>query len=182
MGNPTKIKFDIYESDGHKFNTQLKPLFYDIATGNYSSLALCIFNNRQILYYFGNGAGVLNDDSTKVIQSIYPKPLVGLDNITKISARFNSIGIFCYDKEKELNVLYIHGTQRYGVDAGIGMFNKPKPIIVNYFRDNNIDVLKVNFSITCMSVIGKNKNSGKNEVYLRGELCKRLFRWENINL
>ena len=182
VGNPTKIKFDIYESDGHKFNTQLKPLFYDIATGNYSSLALCIFNNRQILYYFGNGAGVLNDDSTKVIQSIYPKPLVGLDIITKISARFNSIGIFCYDKEKELNVLYIHGTQRYGVDAGIGMFNKPKPIIVNYFRDNNIDVLKVNFSITCMSVIGKNKNSGKNEVYLRGELCKRLFEYKEYKI
>ena len=175
VGNPTRIKFDIYESNGHKFITEQKPLFYDIATGNYSSLALCVFNNRQILYYFGNGAGVLNDDSTKVIQSIYPKPIFGLDNITKISAKFNSIGIFCYDKEKQLNVLYIHGTQRFGIDAGIGMFNKPKPIIVNYFRDNNINVLSVNFSITCMCVIGKNNNNRKNEFYLRGELCKRLF-------
>ena len=175
IGNPTKIKFDIYESDGHKLITDQKPLFYNIAAGNYSSLSLGIFNNKQLLYYWGNGAGVLNDDSTKIIQSIYPKPLVGLDNIIKIHAKFNSIGIFCYDKEKNLNTLYIHGTQKYGIDAGIGLYNKPKPIIVNYFRDNNINVLSVNFSITCMSVIGKNTKNGKIEVYLRGELCKRLY-------
>ena len=164
VGNPTKIKFDIYESDGHKYITEQKPLFYDIATGNYLSLALGIINNKQILYYFGNGAGILNDDSTKIIQSIYPKPIVGLDEIVKIYAKFNSIGIFCYDKEKKLNALYIHGTQKFGIDAGIGLINKPKPIIVNFFRDNNINVLSVNFSITCMSVIGKNINNGKNEV------------------
>ena len=175
VGNPTKIKFDIFESDGHKCITDQKPLFYDIATGNYSSLALGVFNNKQILYYWGNGAGVLNDDSTKIIQSIYPKPIVGLDNIIKIHARFNSIGIFCYDKEKQLNILYIHGTQKFGIDAGIGLYNKPKPIIVNFFRDNYINVLSVNFSITCMSVIGKNIKTNKIEVYLRGELCKRLY-------
>ena len=182
IGNPTKIKFDIYESDGHKFITDQKPLFYDIATGNYSSLSLGIFNNKQILYFFGNGAGILNDDSTKIIQSIYPKPIIGLENITKITAKFNSIGIFCFDKEKKLNVLYIHGTQKFGIDAGIGMFNKPKPIIVNYFRDNNINVLDVSFSITCMCVIGKNINNGKNEVYLRGELCKRLFGFKEYKI
>lgn len=182
VGNPTKIKFDIYESDGHKYITDQKPLFYDIATGNYLSLSLGIFNNKQILYYFGNGAGILNDDSTKIIQSIYPKPIVGLDEIVKIYARFNSIGIFCYDKEKKLNVLYIHGTQKFGIDAGIGLINKPKPIIVNYFRDNNINVLSVNFSITCMSVIGKNNNNGKNEVYLRGELCKKLFGFKEYKI
>lgn len=175
VGNPTKIKFEIFESDGHKCITDQKPLFYDITAGNYSSLALSIFNNKQILYYFGNGAGVLNDDSTQIIQSIYPKPIVGLDNIIKIYAKFNSIGIFCYDNEKQLNILYIHGTQKFGIDAGIGMYNRPKPIIVNFFRDNNISVLNVNFSITCMSVIGKNKNNNKIEIYLRGELCKRLF-------
>ena len=175
IGNPTKIKFDIFESNGHKLITEQKPLFYDIATGNYSSLSLGIFNNKQLLYYWGNGAGVLNDDSTKIIQSIYPKPLEGLDNIVKIQARFNSIGIFCYEKEKNLNILYIHGTQKFGIDAGIGLYNKPKPIIVNYFRDNNINVLSVNFSITCMSVIGKNKKNNKIEIFLRGELCKRLY-------
>ena len=175
IGNPTKIKFDIYESDGHKFITEQKPLFYDIATGNYSSLALSVFKNKQILYYFGNGAGVLNDDSTQIIQSIYPKPIVDLDNIIKIYAKFNTIGIFCYDNEKKINILYIHGTQKFGIDAGIGMYNRPKPVIVNFFRDNNINVLSVNFSITCMSVIGKNNNNNKIEVYLRGELCKKLF-------
>ena len=182
VGNPTKIKFEIYESDGHKCITDQKPLFYDIAAGSYSSLALSIFNNKQILYYFGNGAGVLNDDSTQIIQSIYPKPIVGLDNIIKISARFNSIGIFCYDNEKQLNILYIHGTQKFGIDAGIGMYNRPKPIIVNFFRDNNISVLNVNFSITCMTVIGKNKNNNKIETYLRGELCKRLFGFKEYKI
>ena len=175
IGNPTKIKFDIYESDGHKYITEQEPLFYDIATGNYSSLSLGIFNNKQILYFWGNGAGILNDDSTKIIQSIYPKPIIGLDNIVKIYAKFNSIGIFCYDIEKRLDVLYIHGTQKFGIDAGIGMYNKPKPIIVNYFRDNNISVIKVSFSITCMAIIGKNINNNKIEIYIRGELCKKLF-------
>ena len=174
IGNPTKIKFDIYESDGHKYITEQEPLFYDIATGNYSSLSLGIFNNKQILYFWGNGAGILNDDSTKIIQSIYPKPIIGLDNIVKIYAKFNSIGIFCYDIEKKLDVLYIHGTQKFGIDAGIGMYNKPKPIIVNFFRDNNISVIKVSFSITCMAIIGKNINN-KIEIYIRGELCKKLF-------
>ena len=175
IGNPTKIKFDIYESDGHKYITEQEPLFYDIATGNYSSLSLGIFNNKQILYFWGNGAGILNDDSTKIIQSIYPKPIIGLDNIVKIYAKFNSIGIFCYDMEKKLDVLYIHGTQKFGIDAGIGMYNKPKPIIVNFFRDNNISVIKVSFSITCMAVIGKNNSNNRIEIYIRGELCKKLF-------
>jgi len=74
-----------------------------------------------------------------------------------------------------LDVLYIHGTQKFGIDAGIGMYNKPKPIIVNFFRDNNISVIKVSFSITCMAVIGKNINNNKIEIYIRGELCKKLF-------
>ena len=182
VGKPTRIKFEIFESDGHKCITDQKPLFYDIAAGSYSSLALSIFNNKQILYYFGNGAGVLNDDSTQIIQSIYPKPIVGLDNIIKIYAKFNSIGIFCYDNEKQLNILYIHGTQKFGIDAGIGMYNRPKPIIVNFFRDNNINVLNVNFSITCMTVIGKNKNNNKIETYLRGELCKRLFGFKEYKI
>jgi hypothetical protein len=174
IGNPTKIKFDIFDSDGHKFITEQKPIFYDIATGSNSSLALGMFNNRQILYYWGNGAGVLNNDQNQVIQSAYPMPINGLDNIKKIYARYNSIGIFCWDNEKKINVLYIHGTQKFGIDAGIGIYNKPKPVIVNFFRDKNIDVLSVNFSTYCMSVIGKTKE-GVNEVYLRGDLSYKLF-------
>ena len=174
IGNPTKIKFDIFDSDGHKFITEQKPIFYDIATGSNSSLALGMFNNRQILYYWGYGAGVLNNDQTEVIQSAYPIPINGLDNIKKIYARYNSIGIFCWDNEKKINVLYIHGTQKFGIDAGIGIYNKPKPVIVNFFRDKNIDVLSVNFSAYCMSVIGKTKE-GINEVYLRGDLAYKLF-------
>lgn len=99
IGNPTKIKFDVFDLDGHKCLTEQKPIFYDIASGAYSSLALCIFNNRQILYYWGNGAGILNNDSN-IIQSTYPIPIPGIDNIKKIYARNNSIGIFCWDKEK----------------------------------------------------------------------------------
>ena len=174
IGNPTKIKFDIFDSDGHKFITEQKPIFYDIAAGSNSSLALGMFNNRQILYYWGNGAGVLNNDQTEVIQSAYPIPINGLDNIKKIYARYNSIGIFCWDNEKKINVLYIHGTQKFGIDAGIGIYNKPKPVIVNFFRDKNINVLSVNFSTYCMSVIGKTKE-GVNEVYLRGDLAYKLF-------
>ena len=41
-----------------------------------------------------------------------------------------------------------------------------------------MDVIKVNFSITCMSVIGKNMDNGKIEIYLRGELTKKLFEFE----
>ena len=174
IGNPQKIKFDIFDLDGHKYLTEQKPIFYEIATGNYSSLALSIFNNRQILYYWGNGAGVLNDSSTKVIQSTYPIPINGIDNIKKIYARYNSIGIFCWDKEKELNVLYVHGTQKFGIDAGIGIYDKPKPVIVNFFRDEGINVLNVNFSINCMTVLGQNRE-GNIEVYLRGEILKNLF-------
>lgn len=174
IGNPTKIKFDIFDLDGQKCITDQKPIFYEIATGSYSSLALGIFNNRQILYYWGNGAGVLNDSSSPAIFSSYPVPVYGIDNIKKIYARYNSIGIFCWDKSKNLNVLYIHGTEKFGIDAGIKIFDKPKPIIVNFFRDKNIDVVNVNFSNNCMSVIGKNKE-GKNEVYLRGDILYRLF-------
>ena len=177
IGNPTKIKFDIFDSDGHKFITEQKPIFYDIATGSNSSLALGMFNNRQILYYWGNGAGVLNNDQTEIIQSAYPIPINGLDNIKKIYARYNSIAIFCWDNEKKINVLYIHGTQKFGIDAGIGIYNKPKPVIVNFFRDKNIDALSVNFSAYCMGVIGKTKE-GVNEVYLRGDLAYKLFGFE----
>ena len=177
VGNPTKIKFDIFDTDGHKYITEKKPVFHDIAAGGCSSLALGMFNNRILLYYWGNGAGVLNDDSSKIIQSIYPIPINGLDNIEKIYARYNSVGIFCWDNDKKINVLYIHGTQKFGIDAGIGIYNKPKPVIVNYFRDNNIDVLNVNFSIYCMTVIGKNKE-GQIEVYLRGELIYKLFEFK----
>ena len=173
IGNPTKIKFDVFDLDGHKCLTDQKPIFYDIASGAYSSLALCIFNNRQILYYWGNGAGILNNDSN-IIQSTYPIPIPGIDNIKKIYARNNSIGIFCWDKEKKLNVLYIHGTEKFGIDAGIGMYEKPKPCIVNFFRDEGIDVLGVNFSNECISILGKNKK-GEIEVYLRGKIIKRLF-------
>lgn len=169
-----KIKFDIFDIDGHKYFTEQKPIFYDIATGSFSSLALSIFNNRQILYYWGKGAGVLNDTSNEIILSTYPLPISGIDNIKKIYARYNSIGIFCWDNEKKLNVLYVHGTQKFGIDAGIGMYDKPKPIIVNFLRDEGINVLSVNFSLNCISVLGQNKN-GENEVYLRGELLKRIF-------
>ena len=174
IGNPQKIKFDIFDLDGHKYLTEQKPIFYEIAAGNYSSLALSIFNNRQILYYWGNGAGVLNDTSTKIIQSTYPIPINGLDNIKKIYARYNSVGIFCWDKEKKLNVLYVHGTQKFGIDAGIGIYDKPKPVIINFFRDEGINVLNVNFSINCITVLGQNKQ-GNIEVYLRGEILKYLF-------
>ena len=133
-----------------------------------------MFNNRQILYFWGNGAGVLNEASSQIIQSSYPIPISGIDNIKKIFARYNSIGIFCWDKTKKMNILYIHGTQKFGIDAGIGMYDKPKPIIVNFFKDKNINVLSVNFSNNCMSVIGKNKE-GINEVYLRGEINFKLF-------
>jgi hypothetical protein len=174
IGNPKKIKFDIFDLDGHKYFTEQKPIFYDITTGSFSSLALSIFNNRQILYYWGKGAGVLNDSSNEIVLSTYPLPISGVENIKKIYARYNSIGIFCWDNEKKLNVLYIHGTQKFGIDAGIGMYDKPKPIIVNFFRDEGINVLSVNFSVNCISVLGQNKK-GENEVYLRGELLKKVF-------
>ena len=177
IGNPKRIKFDLFDLDGHKIFTEQKPIVYDIATGDHSSLALSIFNNRQILYYWGKGAGVLNDTSTQVILSTYPIPISGVDNIKKIYARNNSIGIFCWDKEKNINVLYIHGTQKFGIDAGIGIYDKPKPIIVNFFRDEGINVLSVNFSKNCICVFGQNKK-GENEVYLRGELLKKLFDFE----
>ena len=174
IGNPTNIKFDIFDLDGHKYITEQKPIFYEIATGAYSSLALAMFNNRQILYFWGNGAGVLNESSSKIIQSSYPIPISGVDNIKKIYSRCNSIGIVCWDKNKKINILYIHGTQKFGIDAGIGMYDRPKPIIVNFFKDKNINVLSVNFSNNCMSVIGKNKED-INEVYLRGEINFKLF-------
>ena len=150
IGNPTKIKFDIFDLDGHKYITDQKPIFYEIATGSYSSFALGIFNNRQILYYWGKGAGILNDNSSQIIQSSYPVPINGIDNIKKIYARYNSIGIFCKEKNKNINILYIHGTQKFGIDAGIGIYDKPKPIIVNFFKDKNISVLNVNFSNNCI--------------------------------
>ena len=173
IGNPTNIKFDIFDTDGHKCITEQKPIFYDIATGSNSSLALGIFNNRQILYFWGDGAGILNDLSSKV-QSTYPLPISGMENISKIFARYNSIGIFCWDKKKKMNLLYVHGIQKFGIDAGIGIYCKPKPVIVNFFKDKNINVLSVNFSSNCMGVIGRNKEE-KIEVYLRGELTLKLF-------
>jgi hypothetical protein len=180
IGNPTKISFDIFDVDGHKYLTEQKPIFYEIAAGENSSLALGMFNNRQILYYWGRGAGVLNATSNEIIHSTYPVPINGVENIKKIYARFNSVGIFCWDKEKKINVLYIHGLQKFGIDAGIGMYNKPKPVIVNFFRDKNIDVQSVNFSNYCLGLIGKNKE-GKNEVYLRGELTYKLFDYKEYN-
>ena len=174
IGNPTNIKFDIFDLDGHKYITEQKPIFYEIATGSNSSLALGMFNNRQILYFWGYGAGILNNSSSEIIQSSYPIPINGVENISKIFARYNSVGIFCWDKNKKINMLYIHGIQKFGIDAGMGMFDKPKPVIVNYFKDKNINVLSVNFSNNCMSVIGKTKEE-QIEVYLRGELTYKLF-------
>ena len=179
VGNPQKIKFDIFDNNGNKLISNLKPFFYNIATGNYFSLALGIFNNKQVLYFWGNGSGMINDDSTKVIQSIYPKQINNLENITNIFARFNSMGILCFDKEKRINILYIHGTQKFGIDSGLDLLNRSNPMIVNYLRDINLNIFKVNFSITCMSVIGKNMNNGKIEVYLRGELVKKLFQFKD---
>ena len=71
-------------------------------------------------------------------------------------------------------MLYVHGTQKFGIDAGIGIYDKPKPVIVNFFRDEGINVLNVNFSINCMTVLGQNRE-GNIEVYLRGEILKNLF-------
>jgi alpha-tubulin suppressor-like RCC1 family protein len=173
VGNPTNIKFDIFDTDGHKYITEQKPIFYEIATGANSSLALGMFNNRQILYFWGDGAGILNDISSQA-QSTYPLPISGVENISNIFARYNSIGIFCWDKTKKINLLYVHGIQKFGIDAGIGIYDKPKPVIVNYFKDKNINVLSVNFSNNCMSVIGRSKD-GNLEVYLRGELTFKLF-------
>ena len=89
IGNPTKIKFDVFDVDGHKYITEQKPIFYDIATGENCSLALGMFNNRQILYNWGRGAGVLNANSNEIIHSTYPVPINGVENIKKIYARFN---------------------------------------------------------------------------------------------
>ena len=179
VGNPKKIKFDLFDYNGNKLITEISPFFYDIAVGNYFSLSLGIYNNKQILYYWGNGAGIINDDTTKIIQSIYPKQINNIENIIDIYAKFNSIGIICYDKEKKLNNLYIHGTQRFGIDASLELYNKSNPIIVNYFKDINFHVFKINFSLNCMSVIGKNMNNNKNEIYLRGELTKKLFQFKD---
>ena len=179
VGNPQKIHFDIFDNNSNKLITDNKPIFYDISAGNFFSLALGIFNNKQKLYFWGNGSGLLNDDSTNIIQSIYPKPINNIDNIIKIYSKFNSIGIFCQDKNKKINYLYIHGTQKFGMDYGINSYERVNPTKVNYFIDNNINVLNVNFSITCISVIGKNMNNGKIEVYLRGELTKKLFGYKN---
>ena len=178
VGNPQKVKFEVFDNNGNISTSKIKPYFYDIAAGNYFSLALGLFNNKQILYFWGNGSGMVNDDSTKIIQSIYPKQINNLENITNIFAKFNSMGILCFDKEKKINILYIHGTQKFGIDSGLEIFNRSNPIIVNYFRDINLDVYKVNFSITCMSVVGKNMTSDKIEVYLRGELVKKLFNFK----
>lgn len=177
VGNPTKITFDIFDLDGHKYITDQKPIFYEIATGSHSSLALGIFNNRQILYYWGKGAGVLNEASSQIIHSTYPIPISGVENISNIYAKYNSVGIFSWDKNKKINILYIHGTQKFGIDAGMGIYEKPKPVIVNYFKDKILNVLKVNFSNNCLSVISKNKD-GNIEVYLRGELVFLLFKFK----
>ena len=174
IGNPSKITFDIFDLDGHKYITDQKPIFYEISTGSFSSLALGFFNNRQILYYWGKGAGILNEASSQIIHSTYPIPISGVENIKNIYAKYNSVGIFCWDKSKKINNLYIHGIQKFGIDAGIGHYDKPKPVIVNYFKDKLLNVLKVNFSNNCMSVISKNKD-GKIEVFLRGELVFILF-------
>ena len=79
-----------------------------------------------------------------------------------------------------MNNLYIHGTQKFGIDFGLELHNRANPVIVNYFKDNNFNVFKVNFSITCMSIVGKNMNNGKMEVYLRGELVKKLFEFKDF--
>ena len=178
VGNPQKIKFEIFDNSGNKNINNLKPLFYDIAAGNYFSLALGMFNNKQVLFFWGNGSGILNDETTNIIQSIYPKQIYNLENITNIFAKYNSIGITCFNEEKKINILYIHGTQKFGIDNGLELYHRSNPIIVNFFKEINFDVYKVNFSITCMSVIGKNINSGKIEVYLRGELTKKLFEFK----
>ena len=178
VGNHQKIKFEIFDNSGNKNINNLKPLFYDIAAGNYFSLALGMFNNKQVLFFWGNGSGILNDETTNIIQSIYPKQIYNLENITNIFAKYNSIGITCFNEEKKINTLYIHGTQKFGIDNGLELYHRSNPIIVNFFKEINFDVYKVNFSITCMSVIGKNINSGKIEVYLRGELTKKLFEFK----
>ena len=36
-------EFDIFDIDGHKYFTEQKPIFYDIATGSFSSLALLLY-------------------------------------------------------------------------------------------------------------------------------------------
>ena len=145
IGNLTKIKFDVFNVDGHKYIIEPKPIFYDIATGENCSLALGM-NNRQILYYWGKGTTVLNANSNKIIHSTYPLPINRVENIKKIYARFNLIGTFSWDRDKNINVLYVHGIYKFGIDAGIGIYNKPKPVIVFFSRDKNINVESVNFS------------------------------------
>lgn len=179
IGNPTKINFDIFDSDGHKYISKNKPIFYDIAVGNDFSLALGTFNDKKILYHWGNGAGVANEVNLQnkiSVKSNHPVPLTGVDNIIKIFAKDSSIGILSWDKEKKINVLYIHGLQKFGIDANFGNYGKQKPVIVNFFRDEGISVLYVNFSNNCMCVIGCNtKKENKVEVYLRGNLTNDIF-------
>ena len=179
IGNPTKINFDIFDSNGQKYITEKKIIFYDIAVGNNFSLALGTFNDKKILYHWGVGAGVANKTNLQNktdVKSNHPVPLTGVDNIIKIFAKDSSIGILTWDKEKKINVLYIHGLQKFGIDANFGDYGKQKPVIVNFFRDEGISVLFVNFSNNCMCVIGNNtKKENKIEVYLRGMLTNEIF-------
>ena len=175
IGNPKKITFQIYDSNGDKNNTKNKPFFYDIATGLYSCFALGLFNSKQVIYYWGNGSGV-PDHSTNIGYSSSPKVLKGIENVKKIFARDNTAGLITWDKDKKINLLYIVGSYKYGIVPSLGIINNPLPVICNFFRDNGISVLFVNFSNRCMSVIGCNtKNENKIEVYLRGHLTKNIF-------
>ena len=175
IGNPKKIKFQIFDSNGDKNNTKNKPFFYDIATGIYSCYVIGLFNSKQVIYYWGNGAGV-PENLKNIGFSNVPKILKGVENVKKIFAKDNSAGLITFDKDRKINLLYIFGTYKYGIDANFGIINNPLPVICNFFKDNGISVLFVNFNNRCMSVIGQNvKNDNKIEVYLRGHLTKNIF-------
>ena len=69
---------------------QTVPCFLD----GRSSLFVNNISNAPITYFLVSSASI--------ILSTYPLPISGVDNIKKIYARYNSIGIFCWDNEKKL--------------------------------------------------------------------------------
>lgn len=166
VGIPKKIDFS-YEGKKNVFIT-------DIQVGSYHNLALGICQGKRLLYCWGLGRGVDAAPGFAMPCSSSPLliPFENCENIVKIYSRYHTNSIICWDKNKNLNVLYNFGLNlHYQLGFYNNLVDQQKnwdlPTKVDFFEKNNLNVLDIKYSESYSVVLVENQEH-KQEIYFSG--------------
>ena len=168
LGLNLNIKIEKFE----KINFNEKNIFInDISSCEHNTIAYGYKNKKNYLFFWGLS---IHDNCKHDINSPIIIKFDYDQNIIKLSSKYNTHGIICYDEENNINLLFLLGLFQISNFNNNNNCNLIKefdfPYLVSFFKFNKISIIDIKFDLYYSVVVGFNINSNKKEIFLLGSV------------